>query len=309
MLGFKDYNYERFTREVLKEMDSDFSGPKPGERVPDFKALALDSNDEMVRLSDYEGKKNVLLVFGSATCPMTAGSIRGLNALYDEFRGDQIEFLFVYVREANPGERIGAHGSLDDKIRAAHLLRDEEELAMPVLVDDLRGAIHRKYSRLPNPAFLIDKTGRVAFRCRWAQAEKLGKAIEELLRLQQERGVDHAIVGSGQDLSMPLSYSVLFSYRALDRGGEDAFHDFREAFGFPERVATRASRETNPILENPGRVLAIVALTGAVLAGGLYAGFELRKRRLGSRRNPYRAYEKKAVRDTETGTDYGAVGI
>jgi hypothetical protein len=55
--------------------------------------------------------------------------------------------------------------------------------------------------------------------------------------------------------------------------------------------------------------MSIIALTAAVLAGGLYAGFELRKRRLGIRRNPYRAYEKEKVRDSDTGTDYGAVGI
>jgi hypothetical protein len=55
--------------------------------------------------------------------------------------------------------------------------------------------------------------------------------------------------------------------------------------------------------------MSIAALTAAVLAGGLYAGFELRKRRLGTPRNPYRAYEKDRGRDTETGTDYGAVGI
>jgi hypothetical protein len=55
--------------------------------------------------------------------------------------------------------------------------------------------------------------------------------------------------------------------------------------------------------------VAVVALTTAALTGGLYAGFELRKRRLGSRRNPYRAYEKEEVKDTDTGTDYGAVGI
>jgi hypothetical protein len=55
--------------------------------------------------------------------------------------------------------------------------------------------------------------------------------------------------------------------------------------------------------------VAVSALTAAVLAGGLYAGYELRKRRLGLRRNPYRAYEKEKIRDTETGEDYGAVGI
>ncbi len=307
MLGFKDYNYGRFTRELLEEMGAaSFPGPEPGGQAPDFKAKALDGKGETVRLSDYEDKKNVLLVFGSATCPMTAGSIRGINKLYNEFRGDEIEFLLVYVREAHPGEKIPAHRSFADKTRAARLLRDEEEMQMPVVVDDLRGSIHRKYSRLPSPAFLIDKSGRVAFRSMWANPEALGEAIEELLKLQQERQVDHAVVGGGQDLSMPLSYGVLFSYRALERGGEEAVNDFRQAFGVP---GSAASRVAGPILENPGRVLAIIALTTAVLGGGLYAGFELRKRRLGMRRNPYRAYEDEEVRDTETGTDYGAVGI
>jgi peroxiredoxin len=308
MLGFKDYNYGHFTREVLHDPgEASFAGPEPGAKAPDFKARALDG--ETVCLSDYEGKKNVLLVFGSATCPMTAGSIRGINELYNEFRGDEIEFLFVYVREAHPGEKVPAHRSLSDKIRAARLLRDEEEIQMPVVVDDLRGSIHRKYSRLPNPAFLIDKSGRVAFRSMWAKPAELGEAIEELLKLQAERGVDHVVVGGGQDLSMPVSYGVLFSYRALERGGEQALNDFREVFGVPGRVVITTSRVASPILENPGRVLAIITLTGAVLAGGLYAGFELRKRRLGARRNPYRAYEDEEVRDTDTGTDYGAVGI
>jgi peroxiredoxin len=307
MLGFKEYNYPHFTREVLGEIETSFSGPKAGDRAPDFTAVALDG--ETVRLSDYQGKKDVLLVFGSATCPMTAGSIRGINELYNRFRGDDVEFLFIYTREAHPGERIPAHRTRNHKVRAGRLLRDEEDLKMPVVVDDVRGSIHRRYSRLPNPAFLIDKSGRVAFRCMWARPEKLAEAMEELLRVQQEHGVDHAVVGGGEDRSMPLSYGVLFSYRALERGGEEAIQDFRGTFGVPGQVAITTSRLATPILEHPGRILAIIALTGAVLAGGMYAGFELRKRRLGLRRNPYRAYEDEEVRDTDTGTDYGAVGI
>lgn len=308
MLGFSDYNYSHFTREHLQEIThSAFAGPKPGEQAPDFKARSLDG--ETVRLSDYQGKKNVLLLFGSATCPMVAASIKGINELYNEFRGDDVEFLFVYVREAHPGEELSAHHSLSHKTQAARLLRDEEDMEMPVLVDDLRGSIHRKYSRLPNPAFLIDKTGRVAFRCMWTQPDLLGETMEELLESQRERGVEHVVVNGGQDLSVPVTYGVLYSYRALERGGKEAMNDFREAFGMPGRMALTASRMATPIMENPGRILAIVALTAVVLAGGLYAGFELRKRRLGTRRNPYRAYEKEKVRDTDTGTDYGAVGI
>src|SRR5215472_4857809 len=308
MLGFSSYNYEHFSRDIFHDLaETSFSGPAPGERAPDFKVTTLDG--ETIRLSDFAKKKNVLLLFGSATCPMTASSISGINELYDRFRGDDIEFLFVYVREAHPGEIIPAHGSMREKIEAARLLRDEEEMQMPVLVDDLRGGIHRKYSKLPNPAFLIDKSGRLAFLSLWSKPEALGAAIEELLELQQDRGVDHVIVHGGQELSMALPYSALSSYRALERGGRQSLSDFRQALGLPARVALSASHLARPLLDNPGRIMSVVALTVAVLAGGLYAGFELRKRRLGMRRNPYRAYEKDKVRDTETGTDYGAVGI
>jgi hypothetical protein len=177
---------------------------------------------------------------------------------------------------------------------------------MPVLVDDLRGSIHRQYSGLPNPAFLIDKSGRVAFRSMWANPEALAAAIDELLEVEDEHDTDQAVVRGGDDLSMPLTYAMLRSHRALHRGGRQAVQDFHAAIGRDSRPAARESR---PLLKNPGRILSVAALTAAVLAGGIYAGFELRKRRLGLRRNPYRAYEKEKVRDTETGEDYGAVGI
>lgn len=307
MLGFSSYNYEHFSRDVFDDIaQGTFSGPGPGERAPDFRATTLEG--EAIRLSDFAQKKNVLLIFGSATCPMTAGSIGGINELYDRFRGDDIEFLFVYVREAHPGEVIPAHRTMREKTEAARLLRDEEDMQMPIVVDDLRGTIHRKYSRLPNPAFLIDKSGRIAFLSLWSKPDAISAAIEELLE-QQDRGLGHAIVNGGQDLSVPLPYSALSAYRALERGGKQSLNDFRHALGLPARVAFTASHLARPLLDNPGRILSIIALTAAVLAGGLYAGFELRKRRLGVRRNPYRAYEKEKVRDTETGTDYGAVGI
>jgi alkyl hydroperoxide reductase subunit AhpC len=250
MLGFSSYNYEHFSRELFHDLARrPFSGPGPGERAPDFKASALDG--ETVRLSDFARKKNVLLIFGSATCPMTASTIGGINELYDRYRGDEIEFLFVYVREAHPGEIIPAHGSMREKIEAARLLRDEEDMQMPVVVDDLRGSIHRKYSRLPNPAFLVDKAGRVAFLSLWSKPEALAAAIEELLELQQERGVDRLIVNRGEDLSMPLPYSALSAYRALERGGKQSLSDFRQALGLPARVAFTASRAAQGLLENP----------------------------------------------------------
>ena len=107
---------------------------------------------------------------------------------------------------------------------------------------------------------------------------------------------------------MPMPYSALSAYRALERGGKQSLTDFRQALGLPARMALTASHLARPLLDNPGRVMSIAALTAVVLAGGLYAGFELRKRRLGTPPNPYRAYEKEKGRDTETGTTTELLG-
>ena len=119
MFGLKNYNYESFTRDLLnEEMSTQSAGPEPGERAPEFEAQTL--ADKTIRLANYRGWKNVVLTFGSLTCPMTAGSIRGMNELWYKSGRTNVEFLFVYTREAHPGERIPAHKSIEDKINVEH---------------------------------------------------------------------------------------------------------------------------------------------------------------------------------------------
>jgi peroxiredoxin len=306
MFGFAKYNYESFSRDTLaKDMAATkfVSGPKPGEGAPDFEAETLDG--DTIQLSDYRGEKNVVLTFGSATCPMTAGSIGGMNDLYDEYNGDDVQFLFVYVREAHPGEDLPAHESVDDKLAAAEKLRDEEDIEMPIIVDDLKGSIHRKYAKLPNPTYIIDKSGRIAFRALWTQPDRVEDALEELLERQRDRGVEHVVVNGGEDRSMPVSYAFIHSRRALERGGRKSIQDFTDAMGLPGRIAFAASRVVEPVALNPGKALAAAGIVGAVITGGLLAGRELRKRRLRSR-GPYNVYGTQP--HTATGTDY-AVGI
>ena len=311
MFGFGPrYNYERFTREMLdpKQHRAQFEGaPRPGERAPDFEGRTLAG--DRVRLSDFRGDRNVVLVFGSGTCPMTAGSIRGLNALAEELRSDDLEFLFVYVREAHPGESQPAHRSWEDKVDAAERFRDEDEVTMPMVVDDVRGAIHKKYSKLPNPAFVVDKSGRIAYRMMWTQPAPLAAALDELLEVQQERGAEHAIVQGGEDLSMPLNYALFHSYRALERGGHQAMDDFRNALGVRGRIAIAASRIAEPMSENAGKIAFTAALSGAVLAGSIFAGIKLRQKRQRNAQEPYRFPARKENHDRTGTDDYESLGI
>lgn len=296
------YNYERFNREKFaKEFEaSKFRGvPGPGEEAPDFELRTIEG--DRVRLRDFHGRKNVVLTFGSATCPQTAASIGGVADLHERFGakdGDE-EFLFVYVREAHPGGSLPSHGSMRDKVSAAAILRDEEEVRFPVLVDDLNGKVHRKYGSLPNPTFLIDKSGRIAFRSLGSRAATLREAIEELHERQQQRGVEHAVVGGGEDTTLPPLGMFLHAHRALERGGNDALENFRNEMGVPGRVALAGGRLARPVAENPGKAIgAIVAAFGAV-AFGLWAGHELRSRRFGTR--PYDVYRRGKYDDYAVG--------
>lgn len=307
MFGLDRYNYKRFTNQTLlaDAAKTGFgTGPEPGEQAPDFKGRTLDG--ETIRLSDYKGKSNVVLTFGSATCPFTAGSIGGMNDLFADYSGrDDVAFLFVYVREAHPGEKMREHRSLKQKVRAAELFRTEEEVQIPVIVDDLDGKIHKQYGKLPNPTYLIDKSGRVAFRSLWTRAKTVEEALEGLLRIEREQNTDRAIVHGGEDTSASMTYAMLHSHRALERGGKKAIRDFREELGRTGVLADTASRIAGPIALNPGKALLGVALAGAVIAGGLYGGVKLREARLRRPRNPYRFYDKEPLKESD---DY-AVGI
>jgi len=179
---------------------------------------------------------------------------------------------------------------------------------MPILVDALRGAIHRKYGKLPNPTFVIDKSGRIAFRALWTQPSVIEEALQELLDHQRERGMEHVIINGGEDRSFPLAYAVVHAYRTLERGGEKSLADFREALGTRGRVALAASRIADPIVMHPGRVFAAAAITGGVVTAGLLAGRMLRDKRLAARQ-PYNVY-RVPRRPARTGTDYSEpVGI
>jgi peroxiredoxin len=306
MFGFKRYNYDSFSNHELirHAARTGFgSGPEPGEKAPDFQLRDLEGRK--VQLSDFAGEKNVVLTFGSATCPFTASSIGRLNDLREHYKKNQnVEFLFVYIREAHPGEKLPGHKSYEDKVRAAEKFQDAEDVDMMILIDDVDGRVHRKYGKMPNPTYLIDKSGRVAFRSLWSKVNSLSAALEELLQVQQERDSDHAIVNGGQDTSVPIGYAVLHSHRALGRGGKKAIQEFREGLGMPGRVAHTAGRVVGPVVLNPGRALTIAGLTASAIAGGLYVGYRLRRARINRSLDPYHYGTKPEAIDN----DY-AVGI
>lgn len=306
MFGGK-YNYDTFQRNrLLRDLATSQLGgaPRPGDRAPDFVGRTLQG--DTVHLKDFRGRKNIVLTFGSATCPQTAGSLPGLNALYVD-RDPNVEFFFVYTREAHPGDKLRRHASYEEKLNAAELLREDEGVDIPIIVDELNGSIHRQYGKLPNPTFIIDKSGRIAFRSLGTRASVINAALDELLEVQHQEGKDHAIVRDGQDLSLPSVQLLWRAHRALERGGRRSIANFRREMGLPGRVILISSRLAGPVVENPGMTVAGILAAALVLGLGVWGGYALRRKSRSTYRNPYES--RKFQRPVGDDGGYEAVGI
>src|SRR6266536_3275293 len=94
-----------------------------------------------------------------------------LEPLAERFAPQGVQFIFVYAREAHPGENYPHHASFEQKLRHAADFRELFGTRRPILVDDLVGTTHRQYGTLPNMSYIVNRVGKIVFRADWTQAE------------------------------------------------------------------------------------------------------------------------------------------
>lgn len=206
-------------------MEFPLPGPSAGDRIPD---AALQTPDgEAVSLSDYRGEW-IVLETGSLTCPMYARGVRAFEELRREY--PDVTFLVLYVREAHPGERTGAHETLFQKRQCARRVREEYGEARPVLVDDLEGNFHRRLGGFPNMLYVVDPGGRVVYRGYWADLDRLRTVLEHREDLHPEEYVE------------PEMWNPLLGLNVLMKGGVRALWDLLVAVPSLLRLHRRAAR-------------------------------------------------------------------
>jgi len=125
-----------------------------GEEAPDF--ALRDQNNQVVRLSDFRGRKNVLLVFYPLAFTGTCrGELCQLRDNLGDFASDDVEVLTVSV----------------DSPYSHKVWADQEGYDFPMLADFWpHGAVAQAYGVFNDVAgfanrgtFLIDRTGMVRF--------------------------------------------------------------------------------------------------------------------------------------------------
>lgn len=118
-----------------------------GERAPDF--MLNDLNGNNVALTDFYGKKNVLLICTTTWCSHCITSIPGLKEIYSRYSNKGLEVMAMYVNES------------EDKVRT---VSQKYGIRYTILLDP-DGAVATLYKIRGVPTFMIiDKNGIMQYR-------------------------------------------------------------------------------------------------------------------------------------------------
>jgi thiol-disulfide isomerase/thioredoxin len=172
-----DFDHPRLFPDVLNDLHVGKDDLGPGDDIGTFDLPTTQGG--RFRSSDLrEGGRPVLLVFGSQTCPITESAAPGLKRLHETY-GHLVRFVMLAVREAHPGASIPQPHTADEKARHAAALRSHHALPFEVAIDALDGTLHRRLGSRPSSAYLVEPSGKIAFRAQWAnETEAIGEALE-----------------------------------------------------------------------------------------------------------------------------------
>lgn len=179
-----------------------------------------------------------------------------------------MEFVDVVTRQAHPGPDVRAYSAFEQKRAEAVLYKRDEQIPWSVVVDRLEGDVHQRYGALPDPTYIVDRDGRVAFYGTFTHAPTLHRAFAAL-RDQDWRGV----VLGGYDRRPHLLAAIADGWPALRRGLPQSAIDLETAtpggsllpfLGYQFRWLLRPLARRSTPLPRAARVgLSLAAFAGA----------------------------------------------
>jgi hypothetical protein len=149
--------------------------------------------------------------------------------MVEDYADRNLQSVFVYCREAHPGERYSAHQSFEQKMQYARDFKERFGVRRPILVDDLDGTAHRAFGTLPNMTYVLNQAHTVMFRANWTDPPTIKFAVDYLFNVLDKRR-------SG--LRLNPFYAELHGFRwvndevffeGLELAGQQAVDDFHRA--------------------------------------------------------------------------------
>jgi len=136
-----------------------------------------------------------------------------------------VRSVFVYTREAHPGESYRHHTSMDDKRHHARAFKEHCRVERPILLDDLAGTAHRAYGMLPNMTWIIGRGGVIHYKAAWTDRADIEAALNATLDGLERRVAEQLAPFHSERLAWRVRDMEAFR-RELERAGAQAVSDF-----------------------------------------------------------------------------------
>jgi len=128
--------------------------------------------------------------------------VPALNRLYQQY-GNRVAFLVVYITEAHPSDVWQMQSNIKDKVVFASPKNQEERstiagicvrklgIEFPAVLDEFGNSTERAYTGWPDRIYLIDASGRVAYKSKPGpfgfKPDELAAALARLNSTQAKR--------------------------------------------------------------------------------------------------------------------------
>ena len=110
-----------------------------------------------------------------------------MDRLAEQYANRAVRSVFIYTREAHPGENYRHHQSMEDKRRNARTFLVHSNVRRQILLDDLEGTAHHAYGTLPNMTWIVGRGGLIHYKSAWTSAADVADALEGVLDFQANR--------------------------------------------------------------------------------------------------------------------------
>jgi hypothetical protein len=199
-----------------------------GTEAPDF-ALP-DLGGKTVRLSGYRGKSNVVLMFGSVPCGATVTQLRAskpsVRALYARYKKKGFEFFLIYTKEPHPGENIPQPTTIEERVKNAARLKEEEKVNFSILIGTPDNAVRNAYRGWANGIFVVNKDGVLVFRSSWTHGPELAQVLYDLNAWEKAQVRNELVRVCYSERLVGLLRNKKISASVHRRAGPQAAQDF-----------------------------------------------------------------------------------
>ena len=148
-----------------------------------------------------------------------------MDDLADRYADRAVRSVFVYTREAHPGEHYRHHTSMDDKRHHARAFQKQFSVSRPILLDDLQGTAHHGYGLLPNMTWIVGRGGVVQYKSTWTNAADVEDALKVTLDAYARRAKDKLMPFYSERVAWRIRDNDDFR-AGLERAGPQAVTDF-----------------------------------------------------------------------------------